>query len=104
MENKYFYTINKSLTNRFDTNPLRIVGFVEVFNDKEKNKKLTDISFNELEINLAFADCPHESKETFDKFIEDKVKTGLQKEEIQDKIKEIETAADLGLFDLLDIQ
>ncbi|HBJ2612292.1 TPA: hypothetical protein LA742_000708 [Clostridium botulinum] len=93
----FYYNVEKNVSSIYNTQELQIVGYVDVFMDKEKYNKLTTISFNELEIYLLFKDCP-KNKEEFNKFIEDEALEAINKEEIQAKLNEVKIAYDMGLI------
>ncbi|GAA0062771.1 TPA: hypothetical protein PTV43_000089 [Clostridium botulinum] len=94
----FYYNVEKSITNIYDSNELQIVGYVDVFLGERKENKLTTISFNKLGIYLAFKDCPKDRDE-FDNFIENKALERINKEEIQEKLKEIKLAYNMGLLE-----
>ncbi|MBW5458485.1 MAG: hypothetical protein E7C05_17310 [Clostridium botulinum] len=94
----FYYNVEKSISNIYDSNDLQIVGYVDIFLGERKENKLTTISFNELGIYLTFKDCPKD-REEFDNFIENKALEEINKEAIQEKLKEIKLAYSMGLLD-----
>lgn len=94
----FYYNVEKSISNIYDSNYLQVVGYVDIFLGERKEIKLTTISFNELGIYLAFKDCPKD-REEFDNFIESKALEEINKEEIQEKLKEIKLAYNMGLLE-----
>ena len=94
----FYYNVEKSISNIYDSNDLQVVGYVDIFLGERKENKLTTISFNELGIYLAFKDCPKD-REEFDNFIENKALEEINKEAIQEKLKEIKLAYNMGLLD-----
>jgi hypothetical protein len=94
----FYYQINKSITNIYDANPLRIVGFVRVFIDEAMTQPLTDLPFNELGIYLSFSDLNVTTTEEFDTELSRIVIAEVEKENIQTKLNEVKKAFDLGLI------
>lgn len=94
----FYYTINKSITNIYDGQPLRIVGNVSVFNDEAKTDLLTQIPFSEIGVNLSVSDCPTTTAEEFNAFVEEKALEGINQPEIQNKLLEVQTLHNLGLL------
>lgn len=94
----FYYNVNKSITNIYDGQPLRIVGNVSVFTDEAKTSLLTQIPFSEIGVNLSVSDCPTTSKGAFEIFIEEKVLEGINQAEIQAKLEEVKVVQDLGLL------
>lgn len=97
----FYYEIKKNLTSKHDTNELQVIGYVEVFLDKEKNEKITELPFGNLEIYLLFKECPQNNKEEYDKFIEDKVIEAINNEKVQNKLLELTKAYEMGLIELI---
>ncbi|AUM91497.1 hypothetical protein HYH96_02590 [Clostridium botulinum] len=94
----FYYDVEKNVSSIYNTQELQIVGYVDVFLGEKKENKLTTISFNELGIYLLFKDCPKD-REEFDNFIENKALEEINKEEIQEKLKEIKLAYNMGLLE-----
>lgn len=94
----FYYTVNKSITNIYDGQPLKVVGNVSVFNDEAKEQLLTQIPFTEIGVNLSVSDCPTTSKEDFDSFIEQEALSAINQPEIQVKLTEVQTLYNLGLL------
>ncbi|MBN3421768.1 hypothetical protein [Clostridium botulinum] len=94
----FHYNVEKNVSSIYNTQELQIVGYVDVFLEEKKENKLTTISFNELGIYLLFKDCPKD-REEFDNFIENKALEEINKEEIQEKLKEVKIAYDMGLLE-----
>ncbi|HDK7158904.1 TPA: hypothetical protein PTV68_002033 [Clostridium botulinum] len=94
----FHYNVEKNVSSIYNTQELQIVGYVDVFLEEKKESKLTTISFNELGIYLLFKDCPKD-REEFDNFIENKALEEINKEEIQEKLKEVKIAYDMGLLE-----
>ncbi|KEI94422.1 hypothetical protein N496_20025 (plasmid) [Clostridium botulinum A2B3 87] len=94
----FYYNVEKNVSSIYNTQELQIVGYVDVFLGEKKENKLTTISFNELNIYLLFKDCPKD-REEFDNFIENKALEEINKEDIQEKLKEIKLAYNMGLLE-----
>lgn len=96
----YYYELIKQVTNIYDGNPLRVVGFVRVFTDEAKTVALTELPFNALGINesqLLVSNLPHSTAEEFNSAIEAIIMPLVDSAEIQAKLDEIKTLKDLGL-------
>lgn len=91
------YEISYSITNRYDLQPLRVVGFVKCFADEAKTEEFTQMPFQELGVNLTFADVKAATKEEVTANIEAVVLPILDKEEIQERLTEIYDLYMLGL-------
>jgi len=94
----FYYTVNKSITNIYDGQPLRIVGRVNVYEDEAKEVLLTEIPFSEIGVNLSVADCPTTSATDFNNFVEGKALEGINQPDIQAKLEQVKLVHDLGLL------
>lgn len=93
-----FYTVEKNITNIYDGQPLRIVGHVDVYADEAKTVLLTEMPFSEIGVNLLVSDCPTDTAENFNNFVESKALEAINQPEIQAKLEQIKAVYDLGLL------
>lgn len=93
----FYYEINYSITNRYDLNPLRIVGFVKCFADEAKTEEFTQIPFVQLGVDLAYADVKGATKAEVTANIETVVLPLMETEEVQTKLEEDYEIHMLGL-------
>lgn len=94
----FYYTINKSISNIYDQNPLQVKGFINIYTDENKTQLLTQIPFSEIGVNLMVSDCPTTSKEDFNNFVDEKALEGINQPEIQAKLEQVKLVTDLGLL------
>jgi hypothetical protein len=84
----FFYEVSYSITNRYDLNPLRVVGYVKCFTDEAKTIEFTQIPFSELGVNITYSDVRAATKEEVTANIEAVVLPMLETEDVQIKLQE----------------
>jgi len=94
----FYYTVIKLITNIHDNLPLRVVGKVEVYTDEAKQELLTEIPFDKIGVNLSLSDCPTDTAENYNNFVDQKALEGINQAEIQAKLEQVKLAKDLGLL------
>ena len=97
----FFYNVKYETTNRYDGNPLHVVGRVEVFNDEAKTIKLTEIPFSNLGLYIEVSECPIESKEVFEEYINVRALQSINEYSIQVKLLELKNLYEIGLLEIL---
>ena len=93
-----FYEIEKKVTNITDSQPLRVVGFIKVYSDEAKTDYLTEFSNNELGLNISVSECPVDTIENFDTYVDNQFISAVEEPEIQSKLQEIVVLKSLGLL------
>ena len=93
-----FYEIEKKVTNITDSQPLRVVGFIKVYSDEAKTDYLTEFSNNELGLNISVSECPVDTIENFDTYVDNLFISAVEEPEIQSKLQEIVVLKSLGLL------
>jgi hypothetical protein len=94
----FYYTIDKHITNIYDSQELRVIGHIDVFEDEAKTILLTQMPFSEIGVNLMVSDCPTDTTDNFNNFVEQKALDGIGQPEIQAKLEQVKLVHDLGLL------
>lgn len=93
----FYYNVEYSITNRYDLNPLRVVGFVRCYSDEVKTEEFTQIPFSELNVNLNYQDVKADTKEGVTANVEAVVLPLMQQDNVQAKLQEDYEINQMGL-------
>jgi hypothetical protein len=95
--NQFYYSIEYSITNRYDLNPLRVVGHTKCFADVDLTQQFTEIPFSELGVDLSYQDVKASTKDEITANIEAVVLPLMEAENVQAKLQEAYEIYTLGL-------
>lgn len=107
----FYYDYKATVTSAYDTNPLRVVGYIKAYIEEEVEPMIDEETGEEIMVSpkriylteipfptFYFSEVADKTVEGFNNYIKAKVDEVVNSEEWQNKLAELKLAYEIGLY------